>query len=106
MHSDPFPSLLLPSPLLLFGSWPIPAQAVPTGRSLAPAPVALCLLAELSLITLHWFLTAFASVVHIRLLLRIWDLFFYEGSLVLFQTTLGMLRLKVLAVAGPLVRAT
>uniref|UniRef100_A0A673TSL8 Small G protein signaling modulator 3 n=2 Tax=Suricata suricatta TaxID=37032 RepID=A0A673TSL8_SURSU len=49
---------------------------------------------ELSLITLHWFLTAFASVVHIRLLLRLWDLFFYEGSLVLFQTTLGMLRLK------------
>lgn len=32
---------------------------------------------------------------HIRLLLRLWDLFFYEGSLVLFQTTLGMLRLKV-----------
>lgn len=50
---------------------------------------------ELSLITLHWFLTAFASVVHIKLLLRLWDLFFYEGSLVLFQTTLGMLRLKV-----------
>ncbi|XP_066866361.1 small G protein signaling modulator 3 isoform X5 [Kogia breviceps] len=49
---------------------------------------------ELSLITLHWFLTAFASVVHVRLLLRLWDLFFYEGSLVLFQTTLGMLRLK------------
>ena len=53
--------------------------------------------AELSLITLHWFLTAFASVVHIRLLLRLWDLFFYEGSLVLFQATLGMLRLKVTA---------
>ena len=51
---------------------------------------------ELSLITLHWFLTAFASVVHIKLLLRLWDLFFYEGSLVLFQTTLGLLRLKVL----------
>lgn len=67
----------------------------PEGHSLVPAPVAWCLLAELSLITLHWFLTAFASVVHIRLLLRIWDLFFYEGSLVLFQTTLGMLRLKV-----------
>ncbi|XP_012880410.1 PREDICTED: small G protein signaling modulator 3 isoform X1 [Dipodomys ordii] len=49
---------------------------------------------ELSLITLHWFLTAFASVVHIKLLLRIWDLFFYDGSLVLFQATLGMLRLK------------
>ncbi|XP_012597114.1 small G protein signaling modulator 3 isoform X3 [Microcebus murinus] len=50
---------------------------------------------ELSLITLHWFLTAFASVVHIKLLLRIWDLFFYEGSLVLFRITLGMLCLKV-----------
>ncbi|XP_005379376.1 PREDICTED: small G protein signaling modulator 3 isoform X3 [Chinchilla lanigera] len=49
---------------------------------------------ELSLITLHWFLTAFASVVHVELLLRIWDLFFYEGSRVLFQTALGMLRLK------------
>nr|XP_023415748.1 small G protein signaling modulator 3 [Loxodonta africana] len=49
---------------------------------------------ELSLITLHWFLTAFASVVPLKLLLRIWDLFFYEGSLVLFQTALGMLHLK------------
>ncbi|OCT85508.1 small G protein signaling modulator 3 homolog [Xenopus laevis] len=49
---------------------------------------------ELSLITLHWFLTAFANVVHIKLLLRIWDFFFYQGSLVLFQTTLGMLKMK------------
>lgn len=51
---------------------------------------------ELSLITLHWFLTSFASVVDIRLLLRIWDLLFYQGSLVLFQVTLGMLKIKVL----------
>lgn len=58
-------------------------------------PVFLVVSTELSLITLHWFLTAFASVVHIKLLLRLWDLFFYEGSLVLFQATLGMLRLKV-----------
>ncbi|XP_069052908.1 small G protein signaling modulator 3 isoform X3 [Lepisosteus oculatus] len=49
---------------------------------------------ELSLITLHWFLTSFASVVHIRVLLRVWDLLFYEGSLVLFQVTLGMLKIK------------
>lgn len=50
---------------------------------------------ELSLITLHWFLTAFASVVDIRILLRIWDLLFYESSVVLFQVTLGMLKIKV-----------
>ncbi|KAG1968136.1 small G protein signaling modulator 3 isoform X1 [Pimephales promelas] len=49
---------------------------------------------ELSLITLHWFLTAFASVVDIRILLRIWDLLFYESSVVLFQVTLGMLKIK------------
>ena len=40
---------------------------------------------ELSLITLQWFLTAFASVLNTRCLLRIWDLFFFHGSLVLFQ---------------------
>lgn len=55
------------------------------------------ILPELSLITLHWFLTSFASVVDIRLLLRIWDLLFYHGSLVLFQMTLGMLKIKVFA---------
>uniref|UniRef100_A0A4W5QFP7 RUN and TBC1 domain-containing protein 3 n=1 Tax=Hucho hucho TaxID=62062 RepID=A0A4W5QFP7_9TELE len=49
---------------------------------------------ELSLITLHWFLTSFASVVDIRILLRIWDLLFYQGSVVLFQVTLGMLKIK------------
>nr|CAD7194506.1 unnamed protein product [Timema douglasi] len=49
---------------------------------------------ELSLITLHWFLTLFASVVHMKILLRVWDLFFFDGSLVLFQTTLGMLKIK------------
>ncbi|XP_031417027.1 small G protein signaling modulator 3 isoform X2 [Clupea harengus] len=49
---------------------------------------------ELSLITLHWFLTSFASVVDIRILLRVWDLLFYEGSVVLFQVTLGMLKIK------------
>lgn len=48
---------------------------------------------ELSLITLHWFLTLFANVVHMRILLRVWDWFFYDGSIVLFQLTLGMLKL-------------
>ncbi|XP_046560313.1 small G protein signaling modulator 3 homolog isoform X3 [Haliotis rubra] len=49
---------------------------------------------ELSLISLHWFLTLFASVVHMKVLLSLWDLFFYEGSVVLFQITMGMLKLK------------
>ncbi|XP_041474245.1 small G protein signaling modulator 3 homolog isoform X4 [Lytechinus variegatus] len=49
---------------------------------------------ELSLITLHWFLTAFASVVHMKVLLRIWDMFFFDGSIVLFQITLAMFKMK------------
>lgn len=49
---------------------------------------------ELSLITLHWFLTLFANVVHMKILLRIWDWFFYDGSIVLFQLTLGLLKMK------------
>lgn len=49
---------------------------------------------ELSLITLHWFLTLFANVVHMKILLRIWDWFFYDGSIVLFQLSLGMLKMK------------
>lgn len=49
---------------------------------------------ELSLITLHWFLSIFAGIVHMKILLRIWDLFFFNGSVVLFQITLGMLKMK------------
>ncbi|CAG0914429.1 unnamed protein product [Notodromas monacha] len=49
---------------------------------------------ELSLITLHWFLTLFASVVHMRVLLRIWDVLFYDGSIVMFQAALAMLKLE------------
>lgn len=49
---------------------------------------------ELSLITAHWFLTLFSGVVHVKILLRIWDLFFFEGSIVLFQITLSMLKLR------------
>ncbi|XP_008551233.1 small G protein signaling modulator 3 homolog [Microplitis demolitor] len=49
---------------------------------------------ELSLISLHWFLTLFASVVHMKILLRIWDLFLFDGSIVLFQVTFGMLKIR------------
>lgn len=40
---------------------------------------------ELSLICINWFLTIFSNVFHMRILLRVWDLFFYEGSPALFQ---------------------
>ena len=40
---------------------------------------------ELSLITLNWFLTLYSSVLHVRVVMRLWDLLFFEGSKVLFQ---------------------
>lgn len=49
---------------------------------------------EVSLITYQWFLTLFASVVHMKIMLRIFDWFFCDGSIVLFQITLGMLKIK------------
>lgn len=49
---------------------------------------------DISLITFQWFLTLFASVVHMKILLRLWDFFFCDGSIVLFQLTLGMLKLN------------
>ena len=38
------------------------------------------------------FVTLFTSVLHIRVLLRVWDLFFCEGSAVLFRMALAMIR--------------
>ncbi|XP_071448205.1 small G protein signaling modulator 3 homolog [Hetaerina americana] len=49
---------------------------------------------DLSLITLNWFLTFFASVVHMKVLLRIWDLLFLDGSIILFKVALGILKIK------------
>ena len=49
---------------------------------------------ELSLICINWFLTIFSNVLHIKILLRVWDLFFYEGSTAMFQITLAMLKLN------------
>ena len=34
---------------------------------------------DLSLITMSWFLTLFSSTLHIKILLRIWDILFFEG---------------------------
>lgn len=53
---------------------------------------------ELSLICINWFLTIFSNVFHIKILLRIWDLFFYEGSVAIFQITLAMLKMNESAI--------
>ncbi|KRY39539.1 Small G protein signaling modulator 3 -like protein [Trichinella spiralis] len=50
---------------------------------------------EPSLVTLHWFLTLYASsAMPFPILLRVWDLFFYYGSTVLFKVALAMLKLR------------
>ena len=48
---------------------------------------------ELSLITLNWFLTLYSSVLHVRLIMRIWDLFLFDGSKILFQVAIGLLKM-------------
>ena len=45
--------------------------------------------------TLGWFLTLYSGVLSTRLMLRVWDLLFYEGSTVLFRIALAILKLKV-----------
>ncbi len=40
---------------------------------------------EISLITLNWFLTCYSSVMHIKMVIRLWDLLLFDGSKVLFQ---------------------
>jgi hypothetical protein len=54
---------------------------------------------ELSLVCVNWFLTIFSNVFPMKILLRVWDLFFYEGSAGIFQITLAMLKLNEPALA-------
>ena len=53
---------------------------------------------ELSLICLNWFLTIFTNVLHVKVLLRVLDIFFYEGSVAIFQITLAMLKINEAAI--------
>lgn len=41
------------------------------------------------------YLFASFSIIYFQILLRIWDIFFNEGSVTLFRMTLGMLKMKV-----------
>ncbi|CAG9533469.1 unnamed protein product [Cercopithifilaria johnstoni] len=49
---------------------------------------------ELSLITTNWFLTAFASVLSIRVLLRVWDCLFVFGGVTMFRVVISILKVK------------
>jgi len=49
---------------------------------------------ELGLITFTWFMTLLASVVHVKILLRIWDVLFAEGSVFMFKVMLALIKLK------------
>ena len=49
---------------------------------------------DLSLISLHWFITIFSSALHIKILVRVWDLVFYHGTSVMFRVALAMLRMS------------
>lgn len=49
---------------------------------------------EISLVSFNWFVTLYSSVLPMTMVLRIWDLLFYYGSIVLFQIALGMIKLQ------------
>uniref|UniRef100_A0A1I7W5W0 RUN and TBC1 domain-containing protein 3 n=1 Tax=Loa loa TaxID=7209 RepID=A0A1I7W5W0_LOALO len=49
---------------------------------------------ELSLITVNWFLTAFASVLSMRVLLRVWDCLFVFGGVTMFRVLISLLKMK------------
>eukprot|EP00730_Choanoeca_flexa_P002036 TRINITY_DN10884_c0_g3_i2.p1 TRINITY_DN10884_c0_g3~~TRINITY_DN10884_c0_g3_i2.p1 ORF type:complete len:814 (+),score=156.74 TRINITY_DN10884_c0_g3_i2:65-2443(+) len=48
---------------------------------------------ELTMVTLNWFITAFAGVAPTHFTLRIWDCFVFDGRLTLFKVTLALLTL-------------
>ena len=48
---------------------------------------------DITVILVSWLLPAFGNVLHIKLLLRIWDLFFFHGSIILLRICFGILKL-------------
>ena len=48
---------------------------------------------DLGLVSLNWFITLFASSLHIKILVRLWDILFYQGSTVMFRVSLAMLKM-------------
>ena len=50
---------------------------------------------ELRAVTIGWFLSLFTTCLPIETLLRLWDVFFVEGSVMLFRIAFSVLSLKV-----------
>ncbi|ORZ24089.1 rab-GTPase-TBC domain-domain-containing protein [Absidia repens] len=48
----------------------------------------------ITLVTNHWFLTAFINIMPIETVLRIWDCFFIEGYQVLFKVALTIIKMN------------
>lgn len=48
---------------------------------------------DITVILVSWLLPAFGNVLHIKVLLRIWDLFFFHGSIILIRVCFGILKL-------------
>uniref|UniRef100_A0A8L8JWK0 RUN and TBC1 domain-containing protein 3 n=1 Tax=Heligmosomoides polygyrus TaxID=6339 RepID=A0A8L8JWK0_HELPZ len=49
---------------------------------------------EVSLVTVNWLLTLFASVFPTRTLLRVWDFVFYTGSVSIFRVIISIMKMK------------
>ncbi|KAK5965142.1 Small G protein signaling modulator 3 protein, partial [Trichostrongylus colubriformis] len=49
---------------------------------------------EVSLVTVNWLLTLFASVFPTRTLIRVWDFVFYTGSVSIFRVIISILKMK------------
>lgn len=48
---------------------------------------------DITVILISWLLPCFGNVLHIKVLLRVWDLFFFHGSIVLLKICFGILKL-------------
>lgn len=56
---------------------------------------------DITVILVSWLLPAFGNVLHIKVLLRVWDLFFFHGSIILIRVCFGILKLtgkRILAI--------
>ncbi|VDK42082.1 unnamed protein product [Anisakis simplex] len=49
---------------------------------------------EMSLISVNWLLTAFASVFPMKILLRVWDFLFVNGGVTIFRIMISMIKIR------------